>query len=111
MLKKKQGFDQSFMVYDALKAHKLDKVKVLLSTNNTNFALVPADGTSRCQPLHVSINKPFKGALSDLKQFLANESPLKIMKKAFYFTLKDLFVLKIFKFFVLTFWLCIKRLD
>ena len=31
-------------------------------------------------------------------QFLANESPLKIMKNAFYFTSKTLFVLKIFKF-------------
>ena len=40
----------------------------------------------------------FKGALSNLRQFLANESPLKVMKNAFYFTLKGLFVLKIFKF-------------
>ena len=43
-------------------------------------------------------NKWFKGALSGPRQFLANESPLKIMKNAFYFTLKALFVLKIFKF-------------
>ena len=35
------------------------------------------------------------GALSSLKQFLATESPLKMMKNAFYFTLKALFVLKI----------------
>ena len=40
----------------------------------------------------------FKDALSDLRQFLATESPLKMMKNAFYFTLKALFVLKIFKF-------------
>ena len=39
-----------------------------------------------------------KGALSGLRQFLATESPLKMMKNAFYFTLKALFVLKIFKF-------------
>ena len=39
-----------------------------------------------------------KGALSGLRQFLATESPLKIMKNAFYFTLEALFVLKIFKF-------------
>ena len=38
-----------------------------------------------------------KGALC-LKQFLATEYPLKMMKNAFYFTLKSLFVLKIFKF-------------
>ena len=40
----------------------------------------------------------FKGALSGLRQLLATESPLKMMKNAFYFTLKALFVLKIFKF-------------
>ena len=33
-----------------------------------------------------------KGALSSLGQFLAIESPLKMMKNAFYFTLKTLFV-------------------
>ena len=40
----------------------------------------------------------FKGALSGLRQFLASESPLKMMRNAFYFTSKALFVLKIFKF-------------
>ena len=39
-----------------------------------------------------------KGALSSLRQFLATESSLKMMKNAFYFTSKALFVLKIFKF-------------
>ena len=39
-----------------------------------------------------------KGALSGLRQFLVTESPLKMMKNAFYFTSKALFVLKIFKF-------------
>ena len=39
-----------------------------------------------------------KGALSGLRQFLATESPLKMMKNVFYFTSKALFVLKIFKF-------------
>ena len=38
-----------------------------------------------------------KGALSGLIQVLATESPLKMMKNAFYFTFKTLFVLKIFK--------------
>ena len=45
-----------------------------------------------------SVSKVFKGAVSDLRQFLATESPLKIMENAFYFFLKALFVLKIFKF-------------
>ena len=38
----------------------------------------------------------FKGALLGLRQFLAIRSPIKIMKNGFYFTLKTLFVLKIF---------------
>ena len=48
----------------------------------------------------MSINrkKIIKGALSGLKQFLAIESPLKMMKNAFYFASKALFVLKRFKF-------------
>ena len=40
----------------------------------------------------------FKGALSGLTQFLASETPLKIMKVDFYFTLTALSVLRIFKF-------------
>ena len=36
-----------------------------------------------------------KDALSGLRQFLAIESPLKINKNAFYFSLKALFTLKI----------------
>ena len=39
-----------------------------------------------------------KGAPSDVRSFLANQSPLNLMKNAFHFTLKPLFVLKIFKF-------------
>ena len=39
-----------------------------------------------------------KGALSGLRQFLGPESPLKMMKNVFYFTLKACFVLlKLFK--------------
>ena len=39
-----------------------------------------------------------KGTLSDLRQFLATKSHLKMMKNAFYFTSKVLFVLKILSF-------------
>ena len=39
-----------------------------------------------------------KDALSGLTKFWGIESPLKMMKNAFYFTLETLFVLKIFKF-------------
>ena len=55
--------------------------------------------------------KCFKGALSGLWQSLATESPLKKMKNAFHFTLKALFVLKIFKFLFWLFGHLEKRLD
>ena len=42
--------------------------------------------------------KEFKGGLSGLRQFLATESPLRMMKNAFYLTSKALFFLKIFNF-------------
>ena len=51
-----------------------------------------------------------KGKLPCLTQFLATESPLKIMKNSFYFTLKALFVLKIFKLSSLIFGHVEKRL-
>ena len=44
--------------------------------------------------LQVSI----KGALSGLRQFLATENPLKMIKNTFYLTLKALLVLNTFKF-------------
>ena len=53
----------------------------------------------------------FKDALSGLRQFLATESPLKVMKNAFYFTLKALFVLKIIKFLSWFFGHADKQLD
>ena len=39
----------------------------------------------------------FQVARSGLRQFLATESPLQMMKNGFYFTLKAIFVLKIFQ--------------
>ena len=42
--------------------------------------------------------KLFKGTLSGLRQFMAIESSLKMMKNVFYFTSKALFFLKIFTF-------------
>ena len=59
------------------------------------------------------VNFPFtlKGAISGLRQFLAAETPLKMMKNAFPFTSKALFVLKIFTFLSWLFGHCAKRLD
>ena len=42
--------------------------------------------------------KLFKSTLSGLRQFMAIESSLKMMKNVFYFTSKALFFLKIFTF-------------
>ena len=53
----------------------------------------------------------FEGALSGLRQFLATGRPLKLMKNAFYFTLKAIFILKIFKFLSSIFGHVEKRLD
>ena len=39
-----------------------------------------------------------KGVLSGLREFLATESPLKMIKNAFYFTLNVIFVRKICKY-------------
>ena len=52
-----------------------------------------------------------KGAFSSLWQFLAAEIPLKMMKNAFYFTLKALLVLQKFKFLSCIFRPVEKRLD
>ena len=59
----------------------------------------------------ILILKTFKGALSGLKQLLATESPLKMMKNAFYFTSKALFVFKTFKFLSWLFGHVAKRRD
>ena len=44
------------------------------------------------------IDNEVKGALSGLRQILATEISLKMIKNVFYFISKALFVLKIFKF-------------
>ena len=59
-----------------------------------------------CQPLSKYVNSKYATArstlvfsnVSGLVKRLAHESPLKVIKNAFYFTSKALFVLKIFKF-------------
>ena len=59
----------------------------------------------------IAAKRSLKGALSGLTQFLATESPLKMMKNAFYFTSKAVFVLKIFKFLFWRFGHVAKQLD
>ena len=64
---KELGFDRSSMV-NVFKVHKTDNVKVLLATNNTDLVLVPAGCTSKCQPLDVCINKPYKAVLHNFSE-------------------------------------------
>ena len=52
-----------------------------------------------------------KGTVSGLRQFLAIESQLKMMKNAFYFISKAFFVLKISKFLSLLLGHVAKQLD
>ena len=52
-----------------------------------------------------------KGALSGLRQLLASENPLKMMKNTFYCNSKALLVLKIFKFLSWLFGHVAKLLD
>ena len=57
------------------------------------------------------VTNHIKGALSGLRQFLAFECALKMMKNAFCFTVKARFVLKHLNFwldFLVTFWPCRK---
>ena len=63
-------------------------ILAMIINHKANFRPIPA----------IFRDFSFKGALSGLREFLATESPLKMMKNAFYFTSKALFVLKIFKF-------------
>ena len=68
------------------------------------------------QPLykrHRQMSSPgsIEDALSGLGQLLATKSPLKMVKNVFYFTLKALFVVKIFKFLSWVFDHVEKRLD
>ena len=62
--------------------------------------------SSKCQLTLVP-----KDPLSDVRQFLTTESPFKMMKNAFYFMLKALFVLQIFKFLSWLFGYVEKRYD
>ena len=52
-----------------------------------------------------------KGPLFGLRQFLTTESPLKIIKNAFYFILKALLILEIFTFLSWLFNLAEKWFD
>ena len=68
------------------------KIQTIKTPNTDNFHAV----SFRC-------SWDIKGAFSGLRQFLATESPLKLMKNAFHFTLKYHFALNIFLNYCLEF--------
>ena len=71
------------------------------------FAFIPF---SSCLKNEISESN-FKGAFSGLRQFLAAEIPLKMMKTVLYFTWKAFLILKIFKFLSWLFGHVAKPLD
>ena len=80
------------------KASTVGQHKYLTTTTDWMLQLVLVhDKTKNAHSISKQSYK-LKDALSGLKQFLATENTLEMMKKAFYFTSKPLLVLKIFKF-------------
>ena len=57
------GFDNSLLTFDEFSAHKTDDVQSKLVENKSEILMVPPGCTSKCQPMDVCINKPFKAIL------------------------------------------------
>ena len=57
----------------------------------------------------IRMRKYFKGGLSGLRKILAAENPIKTKKNAFYFILRPLSILKIFKVFLFKLFFLFKR--
>ena len=72
-----------------------ESVSILFSWNSSGSLFVVI---KHFLEILMPIYSEFKGAFSGLGQYLGTESPLKLMKNAFYFTLEAAFVPKIFKF-------------
>jgi hypothetical protein len=52
--------EPAMMVYDSFRGHLEESVKDKFKQHDFHLAVIPAGLTSICQPLDVSINKPFK---------------------------------------------------
>jgi len=55
--------DPAMLVYDSFRGHLEESVKKKLHESGFDLAVIPGGLTSICQPLDVSINKPFKDNL------------------------------------------------
>ena len=60
---KQLGFDNSLLTFDAFSAHQTDDVQSKLVENKSDILMIPPGCTSKCQPMDVCINKPFKAIL------------------------------------------------
>ena len=60
---KQLGFDNSLLTFDAFSAHKTDDIQSKLVENKSDISMIPPGCTSKCQPMDVCINKPFKAIL------------------------------------------------
>ena len=60
---KRPGFQNSMLSFNAFAAHLTDGLKNQLLEGNSNILAMPADGTSKCQPMDICPNKPFKALL------------------------------------------------
>jgi hypothetical protein len=55
--------NSAMLVYDSFRGHLEDSIKEKFRESGVYLAVIPGGLTSKCQPLDVSINKPFKDNL------------------------------------------------
>ena len=51
------------VIFDVFCAHRVESVKTLFATNNIDCITIPANCTSKLQPMDLTVNKPFKDAM------------------------------------------------
>ena len=59
----KFGFKNSLLTFDAFAAHLTDDVESQLLEAQTDTQAIPAGCISKCPPMDVRLNKPFKAIL------------------------------------------------
>ena len=59
----KLGFENALLTFDAFATHLTDDVESQLLEAKTDTLIIPAGCTSKCQPMDVCLNKPFKAIL------------------------------------------------
>ena len=62
-VKNKVRGDSSMLVYDSFRGHLEKSIKEKFYESSIHLAVIPGGLTNVCQPLDVSVNKPFKDNL------------------------------------------------